>query len=75
MMAGRFKDKVPEVQPFGDNSMAKVGMRHGKESSVAAEGGEESKRRVKRRGKSELQSGDGGEPQGSSEVGGQSEAS
>lgn len=74
MMAGRFGNKVPEVQPFGDSSKAKVGMRHGKESSVAAEGGQEPKRRVKRRGKSELQSGDGGQPQASSEVGGQSEA-
>jgi hypothetical protein len=74
MMAGRFRGKVPEVQPFGDSSIAKVRMGNGEESSVAAEGGQEPKRRAKRRGKSELQSGDGGQPQGSSEVGGQSEA-
>jgi len=74
MMAGRFGVKVPEVQPFGDSSKAKVGMRHGEESSVAAESGEEPKRRVKRRRKGELQSGDGGQPEGSSEVGGQPEA-
>lgn len=74
MMAGRFKGKAPEVQPFGDSSIAKVRMGHGEESSVAEESGEKPKRRVKRRGKGELQSGDGGQSQGSSEVGGQSEA-
>lgn len=74
MMAGRFR-KVPEQQPFGDSSQAKVRMRgNGKESGVAKERGSESGGRVKRRRAGQLQSGDWGQPEGSGEVGGQSEA-
>ena len=73
MMGSRFKDKVPERQPFGDLSMAKKGIGY-EDSGVAEEGGAESGRRVKRRRKSQLQGGDGGNLEGSGEVGGQSEA-
>ncbi len=65
MMAGRFGKRVPERQPFGDTSKAKVGMRNAKKSGVAEEGGEKPKRRSKRRGKGELQSGDGGQSEAS----------
>jgi hypothetical protein len=61
MMGSRFGLRVPERQVFGDSSLAKMGIGRGKESGVAAEGGEESKRGVKRRRAGELQSGDGGE--------------
>lgn len=71
MMGSRFKDKVPERQPFGDLSMAKKGIGNGKDSGVAAEGGSESGGRVKRRRKGQLQ---GGNAEASSEVGGQPEA-
>jgi len=70
MMGSRFKDKVPERQPFGDLSMAKKGIGY-EDSGVAEERGAESGRRVKRRRKSQLQ---GGDVEASSEVGGQSEA-
>ena len=70
MMGSRFKDKVPERQPFGDLSMAKKGIGY-EDSGVAEEGGAESGRRVKRRRKSQLQ---GGNAEASSEVGGQPEA-
>lgn len=63
LVGSRF-NRVPERQPFGDSSRAKVRMRgNGQESGVAAEGGEESGGRVKRRRKGELQPGDGGQPQ------------
>ena len=74
MMGSRFKDKVPERQPFGDLSRAKMGI-GSVDSGVAKEGGAESGRRVKRRRKSQLQGGDGGNLEGSGEVGGQPEAS
>lgn len=65
MVGSRFR-KEPERMPFGDSSKAKVRMRGNvKESGVAAEGGEESGGRVKRRRKGELQSGDGGESKAS----------
>ena len=70
MMGSRFKDKVPERQPFGDLSMAKKGIGY-EDSGVAEEGGEESGRRVKRRRKGQLQ---GGNAEASGEVGGQPEA-
>ena len=70
MMGSRFKDKVPERQPFGDLSMAKKGIGY-EDSGVAEERGAESGRRVKRRRKSQLQ---GGNVEASSEVGGQPEA-
>jgi len=70
MMGSRFKDKVPERQPFGDLSMAKKGIGY-EDSGVAEEGGAESGRRFKRRRKSQLQ---GGNAEASSEVGGQPEA-
>lgn len=60
MMGSRF-GRSPERQPFGDTSKAKKRMKNVKESSVAKEGGEESGRGVKRRRKSKLQSGDGGQ--------------
>lgn len=71
MIGSRFKDRVPERQPFGDSTVAKIGMGHGEESSVAAEGGAEPRGRAKRRRKSQLQ---GGNVEASGEVGGQSEA-
>ena len=70
MMGSRFKDKVPERQPFGDLSMAKKGIGY-EDSGVAEERGAESSRRVKRRRKSQLQ---GGNVEASGEVGGQPEA-
>ena len=70
MVGSRFKDKVPERQPFGDLSMAKKGIGY-EDSGVAEEGGAESGRRVKRRRKSQLQ---GGNAEASGEVGGQPEA-
>jgi hypothetical protein len=66
MIGSRFGNRVPETVPFGDNSTAKRRMGRGKESSVATEGGEESVGRVKRGRKKKLQSGDGGQPEGSS---------
>jgi hypothetical protein len=66
MVGSRFGREVPERKPFGDSSVAKRRMRGGKESSVAAVGGEESVGRVKRSRKKKLQSGDGGQPEGSS---------
>ena len=74
MIGSRFKDRVPERQPFGDSTVAKMGMGNGEESSVAAEGGAEPRGRAKRRRKSQLQGGDGGNVEASGEVGGQSEA-
>ncbi len=50
---GRFGDKVPERQPIGDNSVAKERM--GEESSMAAEGGEESRGGSEPEGTGELQ--------------------
>ena len=70
MVGSRFKDKVPERQPFGDLSMAKKGIGY-EDSGVAEEGGSESRGRFKRRRKGQLQ---GGNVEASSEVGGQSEA-
>ena len=63
MVGSRFR-RVPERVPFGDSSEAKARMGY-EESGVAAEGGEESGGRVKRRRKGELQSGDGGESKAS----------
>lgn len=74
MVGSRFGDMVPERKPFGDSSVAKARMRNGEESGVAAEGGSESKRRVKRGRKGKLQGGDRGNVASSGEVGGQSEA-
>lgn len=74
MIGSRFKDRVPERQPFGDSTVAKIGMGHGEESSVAAEGGAEPRGRAKRRRSRQLQGGDGGNLEASGEVGGQSEA-
>lgn len=71
MIGSRFKDKVPERQPFGDLSMAKKGIGY-EDSGVAEEGGAESGRRVKRRRKSQLQ---GRDAEASGEVGGQPEES
>ena len=62
MIGSRFKDKSPEVVPFGDSSIAKRRMSRGKKSSVAAEGGEESIGGSEPSGSGELQSGDGGQP-------------
>jgi hypothetical protein len=70
MIGSRFKDRVPERQPFGDSTVAKMGMGHGEESSVAAEGGAEPRGRAKRRRSRQLQ---GGNVEASGEVGGQSE--
>ncbi len=70
MIGSRFKDRVPERQPFGDSTVAKMGMGHGEESSVAAEGGAEPRGRVKRRRKGQLQ---GRDVEASGEVGGQPE--
>ena len=70
MIGSRFKDRVPERQPFGDSTVAKMGMGNGEESSVAAEGGAEPRGRAKRRRSRQLQ---GGNVEGSGEVGGQSE--
>lgn len=75
MVGSRFGDRVPERKPFGDSSVAKARMRNGEESGVAAERGEEPKRRVKRGRKGKLQGGDGGNVEASGEVGGQSETS
>ena len=71
MIGSRFKDRVPERQPFGDSTVAKMGMGHGEESSVAAEGGAEPRGRAKRRRSRQLQ---GWDVEASGEVGGQSEA-
>jgi hypothetical protein len=71
MIGSRFKDRVPERQPFGDSTVAKIGMGNGEESSVAAEGGAEPRGRAKRRRSRQLQ---GGNVEASGEVGGQSEA-
>jgi hypothetical protein len=71
MIGSRFKDRVPERQPFGDSTVAKMGMGNGEESSVAAEGGAEPRGRAKRRRSRQLQ---GGNLEVSGEVGGQSEA-
>jgi len=73
MIGSRFRDRVPERQPFGDSTVAKMGMGHGKESSMAAEGGSEPGGRFKRRRSRKLQGGDGGNAEASGEVGGQSE--
>lgn len=72
MMGSRFKDKVPERQPFGDLSMAKKGIGNGKDSGVAEERGAESGGRFKRRRKGQLQ---GRDVEASGEVGGQPEES
>jgi len=72
IVGSRFRGKVPERQPVGDSSVAKVRMRGN--VSVAAEGGKESGGRFKRGRKGKLQPGDRGESEGSGEVGGQSEA-
>lgn len=71
MVGSRFKDKVPERQPFGDLSMAKKGIGY-EDSGVAEERGSESGGRVKRRRKGQLQ---GRDVEGSGEVGGQPEES
>jgi hypothetical protein len=71
MIGSRFKDRVPERQPFGDSTVAKMGMGNGEESSVAAEGGAEPRGRAKRRRSRQLQ---GGNVEASGEVGGPSEA-
>lgn len=69
MVGSRFKDKVPERQPFGDLSMAKKGIGY-EDSGVAEERGAESGGRVKRRRKGQLQ---GRDVEASGEVGGQPE--
>lgn len=74
MMGSRFGSRVPERKPFGDTTKAKRGIGNGEESGMAAERGSKPKRRSKREGPSELQGGDGGNVEGSGEVGGQSEA-
>lgn len=66
LIGSRFGNKSPEAVPFGDSSTAKRRMNRGKESSMATEGGQESVGRVKRGRKKKLQSGDGGQPEGSS---------